>query len=138
MNILITENQFQPKSCWIRSKSIICPKCGECAKLDIKNYKVVFTCTKGCKNVENISLNEYEKTQKIDISKIICDECKINNKANSYNNIFYICNQCKKNMCIQCQNKHKQNYKEHNSINYDDKNYICGIHNENYVSYCEQ
>ena len=85
--------------------------------------------------MENILLNEYNETQKIDISKIICDECKINNKNDSYNNIFYRCNECKKNLCITCQNKHN---KEHKCINYDDKNYMCNIHNEKYNSFCNK
>ena len=33
----------------------------------------------------NILLNEYKDLQKINISKIICDECKINNNSESYN-----------------------------------------------------
>ena len=82
-------------------------------------------------------LDEYEKTQKIDISKIICDSCKKTNKATSYKNIFYRCNQCKLNLCVNCQNKHQNENKDHNLINYDDKNYICESHNEKYSSYCD-
>jgi len=33
----------------------------------------------------NILLNEYKDLQKINISKIICDEFQINNKSESYN-----------------------------------------------------
>ena len=83
-------------------------------------------------NLENILLNEYKDTQKIDISKIIRDECKIN-KSESYKNIFYRCNECNNNLCIQCKNKH-----EHNCINYDDKNYLCDKHNYQYYSYCKK
>ena len=32
-----------------------------------------------------------KNTQKIDISKIISNICNINNKSNTYNNEFYIC-----------------------------------------------
>ena len=49
--------------------------------------------------------------------------------------MFYRCNECKKNLCITCQNKHN---KEHKCINYDDKNYMCNIHNEKYNSFCNK
>ena len=137
MTILVKEKKVELNNCFINSKDIICPKCGECAKFDISEYKLLFQCRKG-HNIGNIFLNEYENTQKIDLSKIICDECKNNNKANSYKNIFYRCNQCKINLCIQCYSKHKNKNKDHSYINYDDKNYICDIHNEKYSSYCNK
>ena len=28
--------------------------------------------------------------------------------------------------------------KEHNIIKYEDKNYICNIHNDRYISYCNK
>ena len=58
----------------------------------------------------NISLEEYENTQKVNLSKIICDECKIKNKGNSYKQIFYRCNTCKKNLCPLCKEKHLENH----------------------------
>ena len=67
-------------------------------------------------------MDQYEEGQKIDLSKIVCDICKINNKGNTHNNIFYICNTCNKNMCPICKSSHDNN---HSIINYDDKNYIC-------------
>ena len=136
MTILVMDNNDDnAKPCWIQSKDIICPLCGESARLDISEYKILLQCKKN-HNRGNIFLDELENTQKIDISKIICDECKKNNKANSYKNIFYKCNQCGHNLCINCQDKHQNDHKEHNIINYDDKNYICEIHNEKYSSYC--
>ena len=132
MNIIVTEKKDESKPCIKYSKDIICPKCGEYGKLDITEYKIIIQCIKG-HNMGNILLNEYKDTQKIDISKIICDECKINNKSESYNNIFYRCNECNNNLCIQCKNKH-----EHNCINYDDKNYLCDKHNYQYYSYCKK
>ena len=88
MNFLVMKRLDEPNSCWIYSKDIICPKCGESAMIDVKDYKIFFHCIKGNHNLGNIFLDEYENTQKVDISKIICEECKKNNKANSYNNIF--------------------------------------------------
>ena len=134
MIVIVNERKNEPNSCVIHSKDIICPKCGKCAKIDITEYKILLKCIEG-HNRGNIFLDEYENTQKLDLTKIICDVCKTNNKADSYNNIFYRCNQCKKILCIQCQNKHNT---DHNFTNYDDKNYICDIHNEKYYSYCKE
>ena len=134
MNILIIEKEEELNPVWIESKDIICPKCGECAKLDINEYKILIQC-KNKHNLGNILLNEYENTQKIDISKIKCEECKKENKAKSYNNNFYRCNKCNKNLCPHCKEIHIK--EEHKIINYDDKNYICNIHNMIYTSYCK-
>ena len=136
MNIIVMEKENEPDSVMIQSKDIICPKCGESAKFDITEYKIFLQC-KNKHNLGNIFLNDFEKTQRIDISKIICDECKKTNKANLYKNIFYICNQCQKKFCIKCKDKHAKENREHIFINYDDKNYICNIHNEKYASYCK-
>ena len=43
----------------------------------------------------NILLNEYKYKQQINISKIICNDCKKNNKGNSHNNNFHRYNECK-------------------------------------------
>ena len=137
ISILVIEKNSESNSCLVDSKDIICPKCGESAALDIEDYKILFQCKNG-HNIGNVFLNEYEKKQKIDISKIICDKCKKSNKSESYKNIFYRCNQCKQNLCVKCQNIHQNENKDHICINYDDKNYICELHNEKYTSYCEQ
>ena len=41
-----------------------------------------------------------KKTQKIDESKIICENCGENNKSQSFNKVFYICQLCKKNYAL--------------------------------------
>ena len=75
----------------------ICKKCDENMKFELEGYKI--RCS-GCKNGHSIDmlLNEYEDFQKIDISKIKCDECAIN-KYKAFNNQMYICNTCKKKLC---------------------------------------
>ena len=80
-------------------------------------------------------MEKYEDTQYIDISKIECEICKENNKANIHNNILYRCNKCKINICPLCKIKHDKN---HNIINYEIKDYICEEHNEGYVEYCKE
>ena len=53
---------------------IICPTCKENIKMDIKDFKInLYECKNGHK-IENILLNEFEETQKIELDKIICDE----------------------------------------------------------------
>ena len=136
MNILVydTEIEIKEKDI-IKSNNIICPECKENIKMEIKDYKINLY---GCKNkhrIENILLNEFEETQNIDRLNIICDICKNNNKSISYNNIFYKCITCNKNICPLCKLNHNNN--NHIIINYDDKDYICNKHNEKYISYCE-
>ena len=63
----------------------------------------------------------------------MCDICNNNNKGKTYNNIFYTCGACKKNICPLCRSNHD---KKHNIINYEQKDFICDIHNEIYIKYC--
>ena len=117
MNILVYDkNVNKEKKSIIKSKEIICSKCGESIKILIKDYKIKLY---GCKNgdeINNLSFEEFEKSQNIDESKIICDKCKEVNKGNTFENIFYKCNSCKMNLCPLCKTNHEQ---LHNKINYD-------------------
>ena len=134
MNILVinnneNNNDIKP----IISKEIICPECKENILMDINNFKINL---KGCKNnhiQNNILLNLYKETQKIDLSNIICDICKENNKNNTHENEFYRCNTCNKKICPLCKSIHDKN---HIIINYDDKNFICNLHNDNITKHC--
>ena len=70
MNILVYENQpeiiINNK---IKSKNIICPKCKENIKMDLKDYKInLYDCINGHRT-DNILLNEFEETQMIDQEK---------------------------------------------------------------------
>ena len=135
MNLLVYEINIKKENKLIKSKDIICPECGENIRMKINsNYEInLFDCKNG-HNI-NISLKEFEKSQYIDESKIICDKCKENNKLNVYMKIFYKCNKCKMNLCPLCKSNHDDS---HNIIKYDLKNYICEIHNEIYISYCKE
>ena len=110
----------------IQSKDIICPICGELCLINFKDYKIILN---NCKNNhENIILlNEFENSQNINENKIICNICSNNNKGKTYNNQFYICGTCNKNICPLCKEKHN---KEHKILDYDNKNYICNKHND--------
>ena len=135
MNILVYDfqnNNENSDKLFIKSKDIICPECGETGKINVNNYKISIYCNNNHK-IDNILLNEYENTQNIDQSKIICDKCKENNKKDAFNNVFFKCNSCNMNLCPLC----KKGHENHNPINYEQKNYICKFHNESYISYCK-
>ena len=112
---------------------VICPICNENCFIEIKDFKISLY---GCKNNHkktDILLNEYEETQKINISNIICNICKERNKGNTHNNEFYKCIDCNINICPLCKTNHNS---AHNIIKYDIKNYICNKHIESYRVIC--
>jgi hypothetical protein len=136
MNIVVNYNDenINPVK-EIESDNIICPECKENIFLDFKDFKINFS---GCKNnhkINDILLNKYKETQKINLSKIVCEICNQNNKNNTYNNEFYRCNKCNKNICPLCKSIHDTS---HNLINYDDKNYLCKNHNTAINQYCRK
>ena len=116
----------------IKSKQIICPKCSEKALIKFENYKIKLTCNKCGENTKLIS--EYENTQKIDQSKIICEICKQSNKAETFQNQFLRCLDCKINICPFCKSTHNPN---HNILDYDYKTFICEEHYEKYEFFCK-
>ena len=116
-----------------KSKGLICPICQETCGINLKKYKLSLL---GCVNqhkVDDIKIKEFLNTQKINISNIICEKCRIKNKGNSSNYEFYRCLTCKKNLCILCKTNHEMNHK---IINYDDKGYLCQKHSEPFIKYC--
>ena len=116
------------------SKEIICPKCEKSCYIDIFDYQILLY---GCKNnhkTNNIFFKEFEHTQIIEKSKIICDVCKESKKNKLLDDEFYTCLECKMDLCSSCELNHD---KTHNIINYKQKNYICKKHNKSYSSYCK-
>ena len=118
----------------INSNDIICPKCKEICKYEIHNHKIKLYDCKNGHMTDNIKFDEFNSKQKIDISQIKCDKCKNNSKSDTFNNEFFICNECHMNLCPLCKSVHD---KSHSIINYDDKNYICNKHDEIFIKYCE-
>jgi hypothetical protein len=133
VNSLENEDDENLNNTMIRPNYNICPKCGENIIIKIKDYKLILENCKNNHSINNISLNEFNKTQIIDTSKIICNKCKINNKSNTYNNQFFRCNTCKMNLCPLCKSNHDST---HSIIDYDQKEYICESHNEPFMKYC--
>ena len=111
----------------IKSKDIICPECKENVRININEYKIDLLKCKNGHDMKNILLNEFEETQNINLTDIICCICKNNNKSKLYNNIFYKCLTCNNNICQLCKTNHDKN---HTIINYDEQYYICNEHNE--------
>lgn len=116
-----------------KSKNIICPICMENSRISMEDFKISIYDCRNKHRTDNIQLNEFEKTQYVDQSKIICDNCKTKNKSESTDDKFYICFACKKNLCTLCKNKHDNSHK---IFNYDDKCFYCKIHSEVYIGYC--
>ena len=108
-----------------QSKEIICPKCSEQCRIKINDYFIELF---DCKNNHNtkLNINEYKESQKINFADIKCGICNTKTIGHSYENIFYYCQNCKKNLCCLCKEKHNNN---HFIINYDQKNYVCEKHN---------
>ena len=132
MNILVNEiNNTIIRENIMESNEILCPQCNENIFVKIDDYKINLCDCKNKHNLKNITLKQLETIEKIDISKIICDKCKIRSKSNSNN--FYVCLNCDKHLCPLCKEKH---IKRHKVINYDIKNYICKKHNESFIKYC--
>ena len=117
-----------------KSNVIICPECKENIKMNVKDYKINLSECKNGHKIENILLNEFEKTQIIGLNKIICNICRTNKKSTTYNNLFYKCLTCNYDICPLCKFNHD---KKHQIINYDDKFCMCEKHNNNYISFCQ-
>ena len=139
MNILVIEKAKETKIYLnegiIKSKEVICPKCGENCLLNLDDFKIKLF---GCKNgheVNHILLNEFNNTQNINENNIICNICNKINRYKAYNKEFFFCLNCKKNLCPLCKSIHD---KPHKIIDYDKKNYVCQTHNDQYYSYCNE
>ena len=113
---------------------IICPECGEICKLIFNDFKITLY---GCKNdhiKNNITLGQFNETQKFSIKCIYCNTNSERNIKND-NTQFFNCLTCNKNICKSCKNNHNE---KHNIIEYKLKNYICNIYNNQFNSYCNK
>ena len=136
LKILVYEKDTEKKEqLFEKSKEIICPICQEPCLIKIENFKIKLY---GCKNghsKQNIQFTDFLETQKLNLSKIICNTCKKSNKGNTNGNLFFKCLNCQQNLCPLCKTyKHDQ---EHNIIKYELKNYLCNKHYESFIKYCK-
>ena len=117
-----------------KSKDIICSQCYEPCRIKIENFHIsLFGCINNHTNIYKIK--DFLNSQKINISSIKCEKCKIKNKSDYSKNEFYKCLTCNINLCLLCKSIHQLN---HDIINYEQKNYICCKHNEPFIKYCLQ
>ena len=136
IKVLVNKIQDKDNNCQeviVKSKNIICPKCGENCRINIEDCKIkLFGC---CNNhtTKSIRLLDFKDSQKVNISKIICDKCKSKNKGNSINYEFYKCLTCKVNLCVLCKTTYNSS---HYVIRDDQINNICLKHNEQLIKYC--
>ena len=135
MHILVNsmETETDKEKLLKKTKEIICPECKDSCKIDMDDYVISLFGCKGKHEKDYIFLKDFEDTQKVDESKIICDKCK-NDKSNTYNNDFFICKTCQLNLCPLCSSTHKG----HAIFKYEKRNFICDIHKNQYSLYCEK
>ena len=135
INILVRKKSTtKGEENFIKSKFVICPECKENTRIIIKDYKIhLYECKNGHK-IDNILLEDFEKTQNIDKSKLVCNICNCKRLDNANIHDFYKCSTCEINLCPYCKSIHNEN---HICINYDQKNFICGIHKETFIYYCK-
>ena len=118
---------------FVKSNDIICPECGKYSLISIKNYKISLSNCQNKHNINNIPLDEFEKTQNINFSKITCGICGLK-KSNIFKYELYFCINCQKNICPRCRSKHNNS---HSLINYDEMNFLCLEHNDFYSKFCK-
>ena len=134
ISILVYDNEEQEENQndnLIKSPQIICSECQEVALFKLNKYKISINC-KNNHSINNIFLKDFEKTQKIDESKIICNECQQNNKSKIFDRVFFICLNCKKNLCPLCNSSHNKKYINHIMIKYEQNHFVCFEHGENH------
>ena len=136
MNILVFFNDNDNENTFlIKSKEIICPTCKELCKINIYDYKIALYDCKNNHKIPNISFNDFDKSQMIDESNIICNLCKQRNKKESYKSQFYYCKFCNINICPLCNSEHSKSH-GNNMMDYEYKNFFCKIHNRSFHCYC--
>ena len=138
-----TNNIISPNNLkFHESKLIICPKCKNMSEINIKDFKISL---KNCINNHTMSdlfMNDFINTQYVDESNIKCKFCnKTEYDLNKEeNNKLLLCS-CGIIICKGCFGNHKGNNNEkdnknHNFIEYNNKDYFCIEHNSSFTGYC--
>ena len=127
------KNNDNKKQVNSESNAIICPKCKEPCRISLDNYNIKLYDFINGHTIDSIKFDDFQKTQELNESQIVCGICKLNNKGNCKKNEFFKCLNCKRNLCLFC----KTNHDEKNSIIlYNQKNYICQTHYQPLIKYC--
>ena len=128
----------------VKKKSKIM-KCHECicnnSIIKMDNYRVKFSDC--CHNHQKtIIFDEYENSQKIDYTKIVCHTNGCNRMQSKNLEDFYKCMNCSQLIgyaiyyCKKCNDIHCETDK-HKTIKYDEKYYYCTEHFNKFISYCK-
>ena len=132
MEIIVKSKEENKNQIIVKSKQIICPKCHEPCKISFENNRVnLYHYINN--HVTNVNLKNYQSTQEINLSKIICNVCKKRNKGNSNKNEFFKCLTCIYNLCNLCKSTHDP---KHIVVEYELKDSICKRHNDKFIKFC--
>ena len=126
-----------------KSNIIKCPQCmcNDCI-IDIEDYVINFY---GCKynHTDYKIIDDYQDTQKINFSKLICHKDGCGKNQSNDPEDFYKCLTCGQILnhtqyyCSVHSREHdKNNDNKHIQVKYDQKNYYCTRHYKNYIKYC--
>ena len=115
-----------------KSNQIICPICGDLAQIKFENNIITIFGCKYSHKIENININEFESTQLIDFTKIICSQCKTKNKFNCM--CIYYCSNCDSYFCLSCLSKHDNS---HTVVDSTLKFNFCSEHRDMFSFYCK-
>ena len=109
---------------------IKCAQSIEPAILEFSNdYMITLLDDKN--KTKKIYMEDYNKTQVLDQTKIKCSICS-NTIANQEE--FYYCFECEKNLCPKCKSLHQEHK---NIIDYSQKYFKCPLNQgENFIGYC--
>ena len=95
------------------------------------NYEIILIDQKN--ETKKIKLQDYDKTQIVNLNEIKCCNCP-NTIAETVQEKFFYCFECKKNFCPICKLLHKDHK---NIVDYQLKYFKCSQHqNQNFVAYC--
>ena len=138
--IAFNQDSRRDEEKYIKSKYIICPICKKNSIMKMRNYKIFLEECDDQHISSNLFIDEIEKykdTQLIDQSKILCSQCKVKRKSNTFKKQFFRCFSCNKDLCPLCKESHEKQNNEHYIIDYENINYYCNKHkNERFISYC--
>lgn len=135
LTILVESSKIKEKKVKEKfSNYIICPYCREQVKMKINNYIIELNDCQEKDHSKKLFFNEFLETQILDETLIKCVKCK-NDKSQTFENNFYICGQCKVNLCPLCVRSHKN--EKHFVMDYSMKDFICKTHFESLNSYCK-
>ena len=94
------KNNDNKKQVNIESNAIICPKCKEPCRISLDNYNIKLYDFINGHTIDSIKFNDFQKTQELNESQIVCGIYKLNNKGNYKKDVFYKCLNCKRNLCF--------------------------------------